>query len=591
MPDTNTSNNQNNQNTNADGQNTNNQNIDNQNTNNQNNTNTSGGCVYDKFGRSPDGKTICGIGLPSAPNDEGSGFTKNVFENKCPHCGQAKLKWAWNFGSTFEGEGEGGSTEGHFFCTHKDGGCDADYSAQGNEHIFGSTYAMTRISGPVQSTKEEAQQLVDGKLPCDDSSGGTTSGSSGSGGGGVKIEDVTFYGLIKQIIGATDGLFIIANNMAYLLSFQEMFKYRDEYKNHITQIDPSDVLQNSLQKDWDTSGYYNTVEVTYSEGTVKYSHDVLVKQYGENVFYYDYPDDDYETAKIKAQALLAAHVRDYSTDIQLQIFYNPNITVGSWIKVKKTITQLSGKTRKEKQQEQLKKSGKKIETKRKGINITNISEEIIKKDNTTKKVQHLTDEKGTKINIEEEQSDYDLFFVQGYTCRWDEHNSLIMDIQLKYGPDTPEDPVSAGGGSLGSSNTSVDGQSADINEFVKKALQGASNDNKSKVEAIYKAMVDVVRYSNYPCSKYKTASKCLKNASSGLNCADSSRLGRACYAAGGFNSKVVTGPGHFWVEVEVDGQWIGSDVTGAEGQACVRKLGEIYNNLQKTGECGDEPSC
>ena len=40
-------------------------------------------------------------------------------------------------------------------------------------------------------------------------------------------------------------------------------------------------------------------------------------------------------------------------------------------------------------------------------------------------------------------TDYELFFVQSYTCRWDKHNSLIMDLELKYGPDTPEDPVNA----------------------------------------------------------------------------------------------------------------------------------------------------
>ena len=34
------------------------------------------------------------------------------------------------------------------------------------------------------------------------------------------------------------------------------------------------------------------------------------------------PDDDEETAKAKADALLASHIRDYSTDVQLSVFYN-----------------------------------------------------------------------------------------------------------------------------------------------------------------------------------------------------------------------------------------------------------------------------
>lgn len=427
--------------------------------------------------------------------------------------------------------------------------------------------------------------------------GNTTSGNTGVG-GAVKIPDVTFYGLIKQIIGAVDGLFIIANNLAYLLTFKDMFQHRIDNDDVIPTIEPSDVIDNTMKKNWTTAGYYNAVEVTYADGTMRYQHDTLVKQYGEHVYYYDCEADDYETAKAKAQALLSAHVRDYSTDVELQVFYNPNITAGSWIKLKKSITQISGKTLKEKQQEQLKAQGKKIETKRKGINITNITEEVVKKDDITKKIRHLTDEKGKKIDVEEEQSDYDFFFVQSYNCKWDKYNSLIMNLYLKYGPDTPEDPISAsvgGTGSIGTSNTtggntSVGGQAADINEFVQKALQGVPNDEQSKVNAIYKAMVAIIRYDLYSCSKYKTPSECLKNASH-LNCADSSRLGRACYAAAGLKAQVVHGPDHFWVEVQVNGQTVSSDVTGPQGGACVRDLNEIYNGLTKDGDCGDEPSC
>ena len=35
------------------------------------------------------------------------------------------------------------------------------------------------------------------------------------------------------------------------------------------------------------------------------------------------------------------------------------------------------------------------------------------------------------------------YFVQGYTIKWNHKRSLRMDVELKYGPDTPEDPVNA----------------------------------------------------------------------------------------------------------------------------------------------------
>ena len=171
-----------------------------------------------------------------------------------------------------------------------------------------------------------------------------TNTNNNSVGGAVKIPDITFYGLIKQIIGAIDGMFSIANNMAYLLSFQDMFEYRTKNDADIPIIEPSDVIYDTVKKDWTTAGYYNSVELTYSEGVLKYGHDELIKQYGEHTFYYECPEDDYETAQAKAQALLAAHIRDYSTDIELQTFYNPNITAGSWIKVHKSITEIQGKT-------------------------------------------------------------------------------------------------------------------------------------------------------------------------------------------------------------------------------------------------------
>ena len=426
--------------------------------------------------------------------------------------------------------------------------------------------------------------------------GGQAQGGAASAGGGgaVLIPNKTFYGLIQQIAGAVDAIFVTANNMAYLLSFKDVYEYRNQFDEIIPKIERKHVLENSVVKNWSNNGFYNAVEVTYADGIVKYQNDDLVKQYGENVFYYEFPEDDEETAKAKADALLAAHIRDYSTEIQLSVFYNEHITEGSWVKVHKTITQISGKTHREIQQEELKKQGQKISTKHKGLTIENFIEKTITdKNNVKKTIQSIKDEEGEKYDIEIEKSDYELFFVQSYTCRWDKDNALIMDLQLKYGPDTPDDPINATIGSMGASTggaTAIGGQAADINEFVKKALQGVPNDDRSKAEAIYKAMVNVVRYSLYECSHYQTPSECLQNAGH-LNCADSSRLGRACYAAGGLQAQVVHGPDHFWVEVNIGGQIVASDVTGPEGGACVRPLGEVYDGRVKDGDCGENPSC
>ena len=577
---------------------TQNVNAGNTNTNNQNNnTPNSSGCIYDKWGRTPDKSQICAIGIKSASADTQDGVVKCVFENKCAHCGKPALMWGWQWANDPEKvqkfDGTDGVAEGHIYCVQSEGGCDADFSIEGNEHINGSTAKLTMVSGPTPSSEEEGQKLASGQLACD---GSTAGGGSAEGGGGVLIPDKTFYGLIKQMCGGIDGVFIIANNMAYLLSFKDIYEYRDKYDEFIPKIEANDILSNSLDKNWSTDGLYNTVEVTYADGIVKYQNDALVQQYGENIFYYEFPEDDEETAKAKADALLSAHIRDYGFDIYITTMYNPNITEGSWIKIPKKITNVSGFSRDEYEAQRAKKDDTKvglITKKRKGLTISEITDIFSQTEwGTPKHVQKIVDEENEIYEVEVEDNEYELFFVNAYTLRWDKNHALIMDLHLKFGPDTPEDPVNAsiGGGGGSGSASAVGGESATINEFVQKALKGVPNNERAKAEAIYKAMVNVVRYANYSCSHYSTPDECLQNAAR-LNCADSSRLGRACYSAGGLQAQVVSGPGHYWVEVKINGQLVASDVTGPEGGACVRPLGVVYNGLTKTGECGQNPSC
>ena len=427
--------------------------------------------------------------------------------------------------------------------------------------------------------------------------GGQAQGGGASGGGrAVLIPDKTFYGLIKQMMGAVDACFIIANNMAYLLSFKDIYEYRNQFNDYIPKIEHKDVLNNSINKNWSTDGYYNTVEVTYADGIVKYQNDDLVKQYGESTFYYEFPNDDEETAKAKADALLAAHIRDYSTDVQLSVFYNENITEGSWVQVHKSITKISGKTNKEIQQDELKKQGKTVSSKRKGITIENIIEKTLTENNITKTIQSVTDSEGNTFNIEVENGEYELFFVQSFTCRWDKDNSLIMDLELKYGPDTPEDPVNAtisvGGGDSSGASTSVGGQAADINSFVQQCIGSSATQDKATAEKLYKCLQGLIVYSYYGCSHYTTASECYQHAKE-LNCADTSRLVTACYKAAGFQCQVVWGPGHFWNELQVGSETITIDLSsGQTGVAPSKPMGDKLSaggNAQKRE--GDNPHC
>lgn len=475
-------------------------------------------------------------------------------------------------------------------------GSDADTRGGVTDKIAGKTFKE------INDIVKERSMVVTGKDATEMGNnlvaamgGQAQGGQSATGGGAVSIPDKTFYGLIKQIMGAVDAVFIIANNMAYLLSFKDVYEYRNQFDEFIPIIETKDVLRDSLVKNWSTDGYYNAVEVSYADGIIKYQNDVLVKQYGENVFYYEFPEDDEETAKAKADALLAAHIRDYSTNIQLSVFYNENITEGSWVKVNKTLTQISGKTLREIEQDKLKEKGNKISTKHKGVTIENLIEKTITQDNITKTIQTITDEEGNVFDIEIDKSEYELFFIQSYTCRWDEHNSLIMDLELKYGPDTPEDPINATigvGGVSSGGGTAVGGQAADINAFVQQCLGSSATQDKATAEKLYKCLQGLIVYSYYGCSHYTTASECYQHAKE-LNCADTSRLVTACYKAAGFQCQVVWGPGHFWNELTIGGEVITVDLSsGQTGVAPSKAMGDKLSagGSAQTRE-GDNPHC
>lgn len=474
-------------------------------------------------------------------------------------------------------------------------GSDADTRGGVTDKIAGKTFKE------INDIVKERSMVVTGKDATEMGNnlvaamgGQAQGGQSATGGGAVSIPDKTFYGLIKQIMGAVDAVFVIANNMAYLLSFKDVYEYRNQFDKFIPIIEAKDVLRDSLVKNWSTDGYYNAVEVSYADGIIKYQNDVLVKQYGENVFYYEFPEDDEETAKAKADALLAAHIRDYSTNIQLSIFYNENITEGSWVKVNKTLTQISGKTLREIEQDKLKEKGNKISTKHKGITIENLIEKTITQDDITKTIQTITDEEGNVFDIEIDKSEYELFFVQSYTCRWDEHNSLIMDLELKYGPDTPEDPINATIGVGGSSGggTAVGGQAADINAFVQQCLGSSAKQDRATAEKLYKCLQGLIVYSYYECSHYSTPSECYQHAKE-LNCADTCRLVTACYKAAGFQCQCVSGPGHYWNELTIGGEVITVDLSsGQTGVSPTKPMGEKLNaGGTKQSDNGDNPSC
>lgn len=129
---------------------------------------------YDKLGRSPDKKKLLAIGLPSAGRDYNPRnkryWSVTEFKNKCPKCGKTgTLFWdifyagneSGNWGRVrLTGNMEGGSAEGHIFCSNQR--CDGDWSAQGYEHGYSGT-KLTVTKKRKESSKSDAYKLKKGK--------------------------------------------------------------------------------------------------------------------------------------------------------------------------------------------------------------------------------------------------------------------------------------------------------------------------------------------------------------------------------------------------------------------------------------------
>lgn len=158
----------------------------------------------------------------------------------------------------------------------------------------------------------------------------------------------------------------------------------------------------------------------------------------------------------------------------------------------------------------------------------------------------------------------------------------LIDDVIDY-TNVKKSDTSSGGDASGAPN---------ISSMVKQAIKGKKG-ARAKAEAIYQAMVDHLTYSGYSCSNFPHTNEGADQAwqRGAVNCADSSSIGRVAYTAGGLKAQVVHGPNHFWVEVNIDGNIVASDVTGAEGAHCVRSLGQVYSGLSKDSDNGDWPSC
>lgn len=334
----------------------------------------------------------------------------------------------------------------------------------------------------------------------------------------------TFEEVMQNIARAIDAQFFIVDTTVCFVSFNALMAMSSSEtiaKAIQPRIEEWQLVHDSLELDVNQYGYYNTVVIKYKNGVVKRSFEDLVRIYGEIKKTYKEPDLNYEGAQLKAQAYLAAHVRDFGMQVRASILHTGKITVASFIKLPNPLT---------------------------------MSESLL--------------------------------YVYGQSIQWDAGGqTIICDLDLRYGPENPDNPEVPEFGLAYSSKTNqsknVTGNvSAKVDEAVAQITNGCTT-NDEKAEAIYQWFVDNLKYSLYFNSRHSVSATLQKTPS---NCYDTSICAYQMFTSAGIQCRFIHGHlvsgygysgGHYWLEIMYKGNWEIVDL----GRGNKRGIGKVHGTL------------
>lgn len=163
---------------------------------------------------------------------------------------------------------------------------------------------------------------------------GTLQGNSDSNISPLLQGEMTFQELVGEICNGIDLLFLCKRSVVVVTDFESIFaeaKYLRD--NHYSAISSEDIKLWQLEEDTyelniNQHGFYNTVYVIYKNGVVKETFNDFVRVFGEVSITYTDKKIDKTTAKMKAKAYLAAHLRDLEMTVEASILSEPDIDIG-----------------------------------------------------------------------------------------------------------------------------------------------------------------------------------------------------------------------------------------------------------------------
>lgn len=313
--------------------------------------------------------------------------------------------------------------------------------------------------------------------------------------------DYTYEEVLQNIASAIDAHFFIIDTTVCFMSYNALIANSQIIqKNVIPTIEFWQLQEGSYELDLNQYGYYNTVYVRYKNGVVVKRYDDLVRVFDEIPITYNEPKLDYDGAMLKAQAYLSAHIRDFGMELKATILHTGKIVPATFIKLQNPLTMSEG-----------------------------------------------------------------LFFIQGTSVQWNaDSQTLISDLDLRFGPDNPDNPEIPEAGvsyspSAKSSAVHNGNVSVDVTKAAEEMCMGAT-DPDTCAERIYNWFVRNVKYRLYYNSDH-SIKQTLKGKSS--NCYDTSIAAYQLFTEKGIKCQFIHGTlytgsrsyGHYWLKILYKGKW------------------------------------
>lgn len=275
--------------------------------------------------------------------------------------------------------------------THLERSSDDDFSSSDFQGIDNPIQFLQSAGlGYCESTTEEGFPAAVVEMVSGNAATQTTSG-----GGGMAYKDATFDDCIRRICASTDSVFIVECNAAFLFPYTDWMNLLNQ-KNGFKHIYKKDLDPETFEFNYANDGFYNSVTVNYSGGSVTEKYEDLISIYGEINKEYDDEEVDEATARYKANSYLAQYVRMYNNKTRLRALQRFKYLGGNFYIVQNPLT---------------------------------------------------------KTN--------EFYFLKGYTMRTQKDQPMYVDLELGFGPDSPDDieepnsPTGSGGTTSGGTKDSI----------------------------------------------------------------------------------------------------------------------------------------